>query len=198
VNAALLIRVNGSAMTVKGTDGANDLINGVAGDERLHGLLGSDTLNGGAGNDQLFGGGGADRLNGSVGNDQLRGGAGNDTLIGGGNADQFIFDTALNGTGNKDTILDFSAAAGDKIVLDNDVFAKFTGETTRGLNSSNFSNTGWARDNSDYITYNATTGALYYDADGNGTGFGRVQFAVVWEDSDSHPALSSANFLIVG
>ncbi len=199
--AAVVMRVNGTAMTTKGADGTNDLINAFAGDDRLYGLLGNDTLNGGAGNDLLYGAGGLDRLQGSTGNDLLRGGAGNDTLIGGQNTDQFIFDSGLNGNTNKDTILDFSSAVHDKIVLDNDVFLKFNGsETARTLGVNNFSGDGFARDNGDFIIYNPTTGALYYDPDGNGTAFGRVQFAIVCQSSDinSHPLLSNTDFQIVG
>lgn len=72
-------------------------------------LIGS-TLSGGDGNDTLTGGTGADVLSGGVGADLLRGGAGGDL---------FVFnegDLTVRRTGT-DTIRDFHADEGDRIVL---------------------------------------------------------------------------------
>jgi Ca2+-binding RTX toxin-like protein len=60
--------------------------------------------NGGAGNDVLVGG---------RRNDLLTGGDGDDVLTGGLGAERFCFDSA----DGSDTIIDFSAAQGDKIEL---------------------------------------------------------------------------------
>jgi Ca2+-binding RTX toxin-like protein len=182
----------------------NDTINGNDGDDTIDGGVGNDILNGGSGIDtlsfssataavkvnlslltlQATGGSGSDtisgfeNLTGSKYNDTLTGssndntidgGAGNDILSGGIGADIFIFSTALNSSTNKDTIVDFSHTD-DTIVLDSSIFTKLAdGE----LNSSNFI-IGAAADSDDYILYNATTGALSYDADGSGGGAATV------------------------
>ena len=52
---------------------------------------------------------------GQAGNDVLVGGLGNDTLVGGGGADTYRF--AESGSEHRDTILDYSAAQGDKLDL---------------------------------------------------------------------------------
>ncbi|EFG9941159.1 calcium-binding protein, partial [Escherichia coli] len=48
-------------------------------------------------------------------------------------------------------------------------------------------------DADDRIIYNASTGALYYDADGSGTAFGRVQFATL----TGSPTITAADFVII-
>ena len=68
-------------------DGNDNIINGLAGHDRLLGLGGDDQLNGGTGNDVLRGGPGNDELNGGPGNDRSFGGSGDDTFnwtVGGG------------------------------------------------------------------------------------------------------------------
>ncbi|HUH48499.1 MAG TPA: calcium-binding protein, partial [Mycoplana sp.] len=81
---------------------------------------GANTLKGLGGNDVLLGGRGNDRLYGDSGNDKLNGAAGADTLFGGSGADTFVFravsDSTVASTG-RDTIVDFSKAAGDRIDL---------------------------------------------------------------------------------
>ena len=47
------------------------------------------------------------------------------------------------------------------------------------------------QDADDHILYNPTTGALSYDADGNGLGLA-VQFAVL----TTHPAITNADILV--
>lgn len=75
--------------------GADDMLDGGFGNDRLFAGGGNDTLNGGFGNDVLFGGYGDDFLNGGDGDDLLEGGAGDDDLIGSlGN------DTLVGGAGN--------------------------------------------------------------------------------------------------
>jgi len=79
-----------------GTYSGNKVI-GTGGDDVLVGTPGADWLDGGSGKDLLFGG------------------LGNDTLVGGSNADTFKF--AEVGAANKDTILDYVFAEGDKVDL---------------------------------------------------------------------------------
>lgn len=54
------------------------------------------------------------------------------------------------------------------------------------------SGTGAAGDATDYILYNTNTGALFYDADGNGVA-AAIQFATL----TGKPALSAGEFLVV-
>lgn len=92
----------------------------VADDLSLNGSARADRLAGGDGRDTLYGGGGADILFGSHGDDILRGGGGADTLIGGAGADRFLFDSYADARPRAktvETIIDFSAAQGDRIDL---------------------------------------------------------------------------------
>ncbi|MFZ2967691.1 MAG: calcium-binding protein, partial [Sulfuricurvum sp.] len=134
-------------------------------------LTGTSNINGTGNslNNALTGNSGANILNGGAGADTLFGGAGNDTLTGGAGRDSFVFNTALNGATNKDTITDFTATD-DIIKLENGIFTKLA--TVGTLATGNFyaSATGVAHDANDYILYNTASGVLSYDADGNGAG----------------------------
>ena len=66
-----------------GTEGHDNKLSGLGGNDILICGSGNDTLDGGDGNDVLVGGAGDDKLLGGQGNDWLEGGAGNDTLTGG-------------------------------------------------------------------------------------------------------------------
>ncbi|KQT06751.1 calcium-binding protein, partial [Rhizobium sp. Leaf386] len=136
--------------------------------ENLTGSNFSDTLNGSnTVNNVIRGGGGDDLIKGYTGNDTLEGGAG---------ADAFIFNTALNETTNVDTILDFSSAD-DTIQLDDAFFSAITGTGT--MLSGYFKNLDVAAiDANDRILYEKSTGDLFYDADGSGSG-ARIKFAEV-------------------
>lgn len=73
----------------RGTGNDSDnLIDGMAGNDRLYGRAGNDALIGGLGTDMLYGDDGDDLLQGDDGNDRLYGGTGNDTLLGGDGNDQ--------------------------------------------------------------------------------------------------------------
>ena len=101
-----------------GGAGADRLLGGTQND-RLSGGAGNDRLAGGSGSDQLVGGRGADRLSGGAGNDRLVGGTQNDRLTGGSGADDFVF---ARGFG-RDRITDFSAEAGDELMLSGRLWA---------------------------------------------------------------------------
>jgi Ca2+-binding RTX toxin-like protein len=122
----------------------------------------------------------------------LNGGLGNDYLVGGSGADTFVFNTALNTSTNTDTISDFTAGT-DTIQLSNAIFTTLT--STGTLSTANFvaSSTGAAVDANDYILYNTTTGALYYDADGSGSG-AAVEFAVL--GTLAHATITNSDFMI--
>jgi len=144
-------------------------------------------LYGEAGNDVLTGKGGGDYLFGGSGNDWLDSGFGCDVLIGGSGADQFRFTTAL-GAGNVDTIQDFSAAEGDRIVLSRAVFM----DIGVGALSSTYFKAGAATSFEHHILYDQASGGLFYDIDGSG-GVAAIKFAALTAGT----ALNASHFLIV-
>jgi Ca2+-binding RTX toxin-like protein len=154
--------LNATVATASGLSG-NDTVRNI---ENLTGSNYNDVFTGNSVANVLAGGGGNDRLDGKLGNDVLTGGAGSDT---------FVFTTAA-GTSNLDRISDFAAGV-DTIALENAVFAKLT--VVGELNANNFKILGATPvDDTDYIQYNATTGALLYDADGSGA-LAAVQIALL-------------------
>lgn len=130
-------------------------------------------------------------LKGEGGDDILFGGRGNDVLTGGAGNDMFVFDSALSATTNKDSITDF-AAANDKIGLSSTVFGALAG----GFTTDNFKSnaTGLAEDVNDFIIYNTSSGALFYDANGSAAGVG-VQFATL--NPKPPGGLSFDNFAVI-
>jgi len=137
----------------------------------LYGNLGSDTLFGGQGNDVLFGGQGsdllagnldADALYGNLGNDTLDGGAGADTLAGGDGADVFRITAPADGG---DVITDFQAGV-DTIAVASPNFGNLAAGT---LSAASFALDNPTTADTRFV-FNTTTGALTYDADGNGAG----------------------------
>lgn len=153
--------------------------------ENAIGGSGKDTILGNAGANSLFGGGNNDTIKGLEGNDVLVGNAGNDQLTGAAGNDVFRLSDA-----SKDTITDFQKGI-DVIQLENDVFTRLTATGT--LSSVNF-RAGAAADSDDYIIYNQFTGALYYDANGNGAG-GAVQIGLI--GTMVHPELLNTNLVVV-
>jgi Ca2+-binding RTX toxin-like protein len=145
-------------------------------DDRITGTRNDDHLSGGGGNDVLNGGAGKDLLNGGSGNDVLKGGAGVDT---------FVFSRDLSDAG-VDRITDFNSKIGENIMLNAYVFEELEvgsklpvdpDAKDRGtLAASNFCIGKTAKDADDRLVYDKGTGALYYDADGNGAGEA-IQFA---------------------
>ena len=128
-------------------------------------------------------------LSAGAGSDTLNGGAGADTLIGGLGNDIFVFSTVLGST-NVDTILGFTCSS-DVIQLEN---AIFTGLTTTGtLAASAFVTGTAAADANDRIIYNASTGDLFYDADGTGA-TAAVKFATL---VGVQGTVSASNFAVI-
>jgi serralysin len=142
----------------------NDTIRGFAGNDTLRGLGADDRLFGGPGNDVVVGdqgvdpndpdASGDDHLFGDDGDDDVFGGAGVDVQAGGAGADRFLFTQQSDpegdpdpvydsgvGKGNRDRIIDFDGAEGDRIDLtgidadlaaDDDQAFSFVGEAEIG------------------------------------------------------------------
>jgi Ca2+-binding RTX toxin-like protein len=174
-DAALNGTGNAQGNAISGTTQAN-LLNGLDGNDVLSGLNGADTLRGEEGRDRLLGG---------EGTDLLVGGALNDTLTGGAGADQFRFDTLLEGG---DRITDF-APGEDLIVIS---ASGFGGLLPAGVLAA----ASFAADAPDaaaaQFVYVAATGQLAFDADGTG-----VEAAVVVATLDTKPALTAADILLI-
>ncbi|WP_373526986.1 hypothetical protein [Nostoc sp.] len=135
-------------------------------------------LNGGAGNDTLNAGG-------ERGKNTLIGGTGDDVLIGGQNQDTFVFNSYNEGL---DSIYDF-----DNNELIQISATGFGGGLTLGSLSASQFTLGIAATTSDQRFIYNNTGALYFDQDGNGSGFTQVQFAQLYDVS----SLSVTNFVVV-
>ena len=151
-------------------------VEGEAGDDVLYGTASKDVIKGGAGNDKIYG---------KLGSDSLYGGAGKDS---------FYFDTKLSKTTNVDRIYDFNVAD-DSIVLENSIFTKVgKGSSTKPgkLSKDKFWTGTKAHDSSDRIIYDKKSGALYYDADGNGAK-AQVKFATLQKNLK----VSHTDFFIV-
>ncbi|MBF0626854.1 MAG: calcium-binding protein [Magnetococcales bacterium] len=132
--------------------------------DRLVGNGHDNGLEGRTGNDTLKGEGGSDTLVGGAGNDLLNGGMGEDTLTGGSGGDRFEFTAPGAGA---DTITDFHAAQGDKLVFVSENFGRLPPGTVapaRFLANT----TGLAATARQRFIFNTRTGVLNYDPDGNG------------------------------
>ena len=149
-------------------------------------LKGTGAINGAGNNlnNTITGNTGNNILKGNAGNDKLIGGAGVDKLTGGTGKDLFLF----NNLSGIDTITDYSVTD-DTIQLEN---AVFTTLITTGALAANQFVFGTAVDSNDHIIYNKTSGALFYDADGNGS-TASVQIALI----GINLALTSAEFVVI-
>jgi Ca2+-binding RTX toxin-like protein len=148
-----------------------------------------ENLIGGSGNDVLTGSSGDNRIDGGSGNDTLIGGLGNDILTGGAGLDRFVFNTTL-GASNVDSISDF-VVADDTICLENSGI--FSALSAVGILSVGAFQIGAAATQTDdRIIYNPTTGALFYDADGSGSG-AAIQISTL----GTGLSLTHADFLVI-
>jgi Ca2+-binding RTX toxin-like protein len=139
----------------------------------------------------LTGGSGIDTLTGMAGNDILIGGGSNDLLTGGTEADSFRFNAYSEGV---DTIKDFTTTQSDIIQI---LATGFGGGLVAGtLSSERFvSGAGISAPTSanQRFIYNNTNGNLFFDADGNGTGFATTQIATL----TGAPALGNTNIVVI-
>jgi len=147
----------------------------------------STTNNAGTGAIDLTGNELVNTVAGNDGANVLDGKGGSDTLSGLGGADAFRFTSAL-GAGNVDTITGYSVAD-DVIHIDD---AVFTGLAAGALAAGAFNTGAAATDADDRIIYNSATGALLFDADGNGAG-AAVQFAML----STGLAMTASEFLVI-
>ncbi|MCG7392271.1 hypothetical protein MHY87_05070 [Microvirga sp. ACRRW] len=129
-------------------------------------LTGNSLANG------ILGNNAKNTIKGGAGNDTVNGGGGNDVLYGGSGKDVFAFNTKPNARTNKDVIKDWNPKD-DVIHLENQVFTALkAGKLAKG----SFVLGAKAKDKTDFVGYNKTTGDLWYDANGSGKG-GQVVFA---------------------
>ena len=124
-------------------------------------------------------------LKGAAGNDILDGDAGNNTLTGGSGLDIFRFSTS----GHIDAITDF-VVDDDTIQLENDVFTALT--TTGALPVDQFVIGTTALDTNDYLIYDNTAGAIFYDIDGSDS-IPAVQIATV----STGLSMTHADFFVI-
>lgn len=108
---------DGSSGDYVGVQLSSPIVSPPAGDDGAVADQGSSIAEDHSGDDGLIivGSAGNDILTGGDGDDTLAGGLGNDTLTGGTGADTFAF--AEHGSGNVDTILDYSLGENDRIDL---------------------------------------------------------------------------------
>jgi Ca2+-binding RTX toxin-like protein len=129
-----------------------------------------------------------DKIVGSNGNDTLSGGdGGNDILTGGNGNDTFAFNT-INAF--IDRIDDFNTT--NELIQVS--AAGFGGGLSSGsLKANQFTIGTSATTNQERFIYSSTTGGLFFDLDGNKSGFTQVQFAQL----DTGLSLTNNNFMIV-
>lgn len=142
---------------------------------------------------QLTGNEIAQTITGNAGSNVLNGKGGNDTMAGGLGNDFFVFNTALGPT-NVDRITDFNVAA-DTIRLENTGTGLFNALPVGTLALAAFNKgAGFtsAKDATDRIIYNTTSGDLYYDKDGLG-GAAAIKFANIF----NKVALTNADFIVI-
>jgi Ca2+-binding RTX toxin-like protein len=150
-------------------------------------LISIENLRGSVREDILIGNANANILNGGSNSDTLTGGLGND---------HFVFNST-----SLDIITDFTPGE-DKLSIDRYSFASFSAFSVLlpmplgVLAAANFlagAGITTAADANDLFLYNSSTGALYYDADGNAAGSLPMQFATL----TGAPALTASDIELI-
>jgi Ca2+-binding RTX toxin-like protein len=181
--SAVLVSLWSGSVSGGGTDGAGTAT--VVNVENVNGSAFRDSITGNAAANFLFGFDGNDVLDGREGNDRLEGGAGGDV---------YWFSTAP-GSANADTIVGF-VSGGEQIVLDAGVHpslgpnGNFAAGDARFATGAGFNS---GQDSSDRVIYNTTTGQLWYDADGNGSGTAQLIATL-----QGAPALAATDLMVTG
>ncbi|MEH2182746.1 MAG: calcium-binding protein [Nostoc sp.] len=169
----------------------NNTLNGGTGDDNLNASnsKGDNLLDGGAGNDYISASSafGKNTIYGGSGNDILIGGFGNDTLYGGTGTDTFVYNSYNQGV---DSIYDFNAT--NELIQVS--AAAFGGGLSPGsLKASQFTLGTSATTSNQRFIYNSATGGLFFDLDGNASGFTQVKFAQL----SAGLSVSENNFVVV-
>jgi len=209
---------DGNDLFLAGSTGGNDVINGGAGRDSIEfreratsavtvdfvagtitgGSSGTITFSSiervltGSFNDTLTGNGAAQTLTGQGGSDTIWGAGGADTLWGATGTDAFVFREM--GTANADRISDF-ASGSDKLHLDDAAFTAIGAMGNFGAADARFkaNSSGTATDTNDRVVFNTSTGQLYYDADGSGSGAAAQLIATV----QTGASVASADIVVV-
>jgi Ca2+-binding RTX toxin-like protein len=179
---------NSADNTIRGGEGV-DTIDGGAGDDSIYG----DNFETGPHADLLFGGSGNDRVVGGDAADTVDGGTGNDTLHGQIGDDAYVF-TASPGAANFDTVFAFDSGE-DKVHLDDAAHSDIGPTGEFAMNDARFAaGAGFTsgRDADDRVIYDASTGNLYYDADGSAPG--AAQLIATFENQ---PAIAASDIVVI-
>jgi Ca2+-binding RTX toxin-like protein len=156
----------------------DDRISGNSADNYISAGLGNDTLSGRDGNDTLYGGTGE---TGFPDDDWLDGGLGNDYLWGAAGFDRILF-TTTPGAGNIDFVSGFVSGE-DELRFDSAVFTALGADGRFGPGDERFYAAAGAtsgQDTSDRLIYDTSSYALYYDADGSGSGAAQQIASFSW------------------
>ena len=160
--------------------GAGTLTGGVPGSAQISNIeyffvweadVFDDRLVGSSANNYLAAGGGNDVLDGAGGDDWIDGGTGRDTTTGGAGHDNFRFQEAP-GSANADRITDFTSGI-DTIWLDGHIHRGIGGHGPFAFEDERFYSAPGAssgHDATDRVVYDTSTGNLWFDSDGNGSG----------------------------
>jgi len=105
-----LVQYNYDTRIIVYGNGGHDWIAGGNKNDVLYGGDGSDTIKGGAGNDRIYGDAMPDDIDGGIGADIVTGGSGGDWF-------RFFSGSSNRYAGEFDTITDFNAAEGDRLIL---------------------------------------------------------------------------------
>jgi Ca2+-binding RTX toxin-like protein len=171
LSSSVYLNANGSL------NGTFSAFNGSRYDQVTFNNIEHLNLTGTSFNDTLRGGTGSDTLAGGDGNDVFVGALGNDVLTGGTGQDRFTFNVANEGI---DTISDFQTNVDDIYIspagFGGGLVASGAIATSQFLSGSGFTA---ATDSNQRFIYNTSTGALFFDADGNGTSSAAIQFATL-------------------
>jgi uncharacterized delta-60 repeat protein len=206
---AIIDKITEGARITSGIDTVNSEVSYIltANVERL-------SLNTGAGAIDGTGNKSANSITGNESDNTLNGKEANDTLTGDAGADIFKFDTKLSTkkidgvltATNVDTLVDFTAGT-DDIYLSGKIFSAYkkdladavkAGGTELAVSSDDLVINGTATAANHHFIYDSTSGALYYDPDGNGAK-AQVQFAIIGDGTTNpHPTtLSTSDIHIV-
>lgn len=159
------------------------------GNDKFRGSPGDDKFDSHKGKDKLLGKGGADSLYGRAGSDVLDGGEGSDTLDGGGGIDTYVFRSAPDSSAT-DTIVKFRPNETIELGRKN----AFEVLSKGPLPQDAFLVVGdGVQDDNDYILFDPSLSALYYDSDGNGSA-PAIRFATLQAGFDN---IGADNFLVI-